>query len=460
MAFKTPKAYNMSFRIFSFFLILTTVINCGRISAQKRWSLDECIQYALENNLDIASKKFSTAADKEQFNQARRNRLPSLSAGSNYNISFGKSVDPNTNDVTYNSFASNSYGLNSSLTIFNGFVKKNTIDYNRFSYLAGLAEETALKNEIAFEVMNAFHSSLYYKGMLNIVKQQRELSELNLEKVKKEAEVGISAKTDILEIEARLADEELLVIRTENNFKASLLELKRIMHFPAAEILLPEEITDNNLIQSTVFENTDSVYQLALQHLPMVKAKNQQLRAVEKTLAIAKGYLLPSVSVSGSYNTGFYETRTDESGKPISFSDQLKNNASQNIGFSLSIPLFNRWNTRSEVKLNRLNLEKQKVELENYKDQLYYEIESYCQELSAVSAEFLQAKKQTESNELAFEVAEKKKEQGLINILDFYTSKNLLSNAQSELLRTRLMYLLKRKTIDFYLGKPVFGINN
>jgi outer membrane protein len=99
------------------------------------------------------------------------------------------------------------------------------------------------------------------------------------------------------------------------------------------------------------------------------------------------------------------------------------------------------------------------VELENFNNQLYYEIESYCQELSAMSAEYLQAKKQTESNQLAFDVTQRKKEQGLINILDFYTSKNLLSNAQGELLRTKLQYLIKRKTIDFYLGNPVFGIS-
>ena len=450
----------MRFGFLTFFFTLALVINSGKASAQKMWSLDECIQYALKNNLDIASKEISTASDKEQFSQSKRNLLPSVNAGSNYNINFGKSVDPNTNDVTYNSFASNTYGLNSSLTLFNGFVKKNTIDYNRFSYLAGMAEETALKNQIAFDVMNAFHNSLYYKGLLEIVKQQKELSELNLQKVKKEVEVGMSAKTDILEIEARLADEESLVIRTENNLNAALLELKRIMHFPASEKLNLEEVTDKDMIQSAIFENADSVYQLAIQHLPEVRAKNQQLKAVEKTLAIAKGYLYPSVSVSGSYNTGFYETRTDDNGNTISYSDQLKNNASQNIGFSLSVPLFNRWYTRSEIKLYRLNLEKQKVDLENYKNQLYYEIESYCQELSAISAEYLQAKKQTESNELAFEVAEKKKEQGMINILDFYTSKNLLSNAQSELLRTKLMYLLKRKTIDFYLGKPVFGTDN
>jgi outer membrane protein len=107
-----------------------------------------------------------------------------------------------------------------------------------------------------------------------------------------------------------------------------------------------------------------------------------------------------------------------------------------------------------------MELEKEHVSLDNFKNQLYYEIESYCQELSAMSAEYIQTKKQTESNRLAFEVAEKKREQGLFNIIDFYTSKSLLSNAQSELLRTRLQYFLKRKTIDFYLGKPVFKRNN
>jgi len=450
----------MSDKVLYFFLILTLVMNTEKISAQKQWTLDNCIQYALKNNLDIASKEISTEVDKEYFKQSQRNRLPSLSAGSNYNIYYGKSVDPNTNDVTYNSFSSNSYGMYASMSLFNGFVKKNTIDYNRFIYTAGISQETALKNEIAFDVMNAFHNSLYYRGLLEIVKQQKELSDLNLEKVKKEVNVGISAKTDVLEIEARLADEEALVIRTENSLNAALLELKKIMHYPVNEPLNLQEITDKNMIQSAIFENADSVFQLALQHLPEVKAKNQELKAVEETLAIARGNLFPSVSVSGGYNTGYYETRTDENGKPITFGDQLKNNASQNIGFSLSIPLFNRWNSRSQIKLNKLNLEKKKVELENYKNELFYQIESYCQELSAISAEYLQAKKQTESNQLAFQVAEKKKEQGLINILDFYTSKNLLSNAQSELLRTRLLFLLKRKTIDFYLGKPVFGIDN
>jgi len=195
-----------------------------------------------------------------------------------------------------------------------------------------------------------------------------------------------------------------------------------------------------------------------MEHLPMVRSKYQQLKAVEKQLAILKGALSPSISLSGSYNTGYYETRTDENGNTIPFKDQFKNNASQNVGIFLSIPIFNRWRLHSDIKLNKLALEKEKADLENYKNQLYYEIESYCQDLSAVSAEYLQAKKQKESNQLAFEVTEKKKEQGMINIIDFYTSKNLLSAARGDLLRTKLEYMVKKKTIDFYLGKPIFRI--
>jgi outer membrane protein TolC len=232
------------------------------------------------------------------------------------------------------------------------------------------------------------------------------------------------------------------------------------MNFPVGDELQLQEINGIDIIQSAVFENADSVYSLALQHLPAVKAKHQQLKAVEKSLAIAKGSLYPSLSLSGGYYTGYHETNTDNMGNIISFKNQFKNNAAQSVGLSLSIPLFNRWNNRSEIKINKMELEKEHVSLDNFKNQLYYEIESYCQELSAMSAEYIQTKKQTESNRLAFEVAEKKREQGLFNIIDFYTSKSLLSNAQSELLRTRLQYFLKRKTIDFYLGKPVFKRNN
>ena len=426
------------------------------ISAQQQWTLDDCIRYALKNNLDIESQSIITEKYKENYNQSKRNRLPYVNANTGYNMNLGKSVDPNTNDVTYNNFSSNSYSVNTGIALFEGFIRNNQVAYDRFAYLAGIEYEKDLKVEIAFQVMNAFHNTLYYKGLLDIVKQKKELSELNLEKVKKQAEIGLSAKTDLLEIDARLADEELLVIRTDNSLRASLLELKKAMNYPVGEELELKDISDNEMIRYPVFENTDSVFVLALKHLPLVNAKIQQLKAVEKALAVSKGSLYPSLYLNGGYYTGYYETNTDETGKTISFRDQIKNNASQSVGVSLSIPIFNRWNVRSSIRQSKLDLEKEKVDLENFKNQLYYEIESYCQDLSAVSAEYLQAKKQTESNQLAYEVAEKKKEQGIFNIIEFYASKNLLSNAQSELLRTKLLYLLKRKTLDFYMGKTIF----
>ncbi len=449
----------MSSKIFFFIIILILVLNGISSQAQKFWTLDECIEYALQNNLDIESQSILTDVDKEKFAQAKRDRLPNINAGTNYNINFGKSVDPNTNDVTYNSFASNSYSINAGISLFDGFIKNNRIAYNRFMYLAGIEKEKSVKISIAFDVLNAFHNSLYYKGFLEIVTQQKELSELNLQKVRKQVEVGLSAKTDILEIEARLADEELLVIRTQNNLKASVLDLKKAMNYPVSDELELQEILDTELLSATKNENADTVYTLALEHLPNVKAKYQQLKAVERALAISKGSLFPSLSLGGGYYSGYYETRTDELGNPITFKNQLKNNASQNIGLSLSIPIFNQWNSRSNIKLNNLALEQEKVNLENYKNQLYYEIESYCQDLSAISAEYHQAKKQTESNMLAFEVAQNKKDKGMINVIDFYTSKNLLSNAQGELLRTKLRYIVKRKIIDFYMGKPVINLS-
>lgn len=440
------------------FLLLIFILFVGNelTKAQKQWTLNECIDYALQNNLDIESQKLTTESKKETFAQSKRNLLPGISARSDYGISFGKSVDPNTNDVIYSNFSSNTYNFSGNISLFQGFIKNNRIAYNRFAYLAGIEDEKNMKVKIGFLVMDAFHNALYYKGLLEIVKQQKELSELNLEKIKKQEEVGLSAKTDLLEVAARLADEEALVIRTENSLKASLLELKRAMNYPVSEVLELKEINESELIQYPALENTDSIFALALKSLPSVQSKLLQLQAVEKDLAISKGSLYPSLNLGGSYNTGFYETRKDEFGNPISFKDQIKNNASQSLGFSLSIPIFNKWNDRSQIKQSKINLEKTRIELENYKNQLYYEIESYCQDFASVSAEYMQAKKQVESNELAFEVAQKKKEQGMFNVIDLYSSKNLLSNAQSELLRTKLLYLLKKKTLDFYMGKPIF----
>ena len=437
-------------------ILISFFLANGQGIAQKKWSLDDCISYAMENNLDIESQKITTEKQREWLNQSKRSRLPYVNGGSGYNVNYGKSVDPNDNTVTYNNYASNSYSLNAGIALFEGFMRNNRVAYNRFVYLAGIENEKDLKVKIGFQVMDDFHNTLYYKGLLAIVKEQKELSELHLKKVQKEAEVGLSAKTDLLEIEARLADEEAQVIRTENKYKASLLKLKRSMNYPVNKALELIEIDDAELIQYPVLEEADTVFVLALQYLPAVRAKMQQLNAVEKALAVAKGGVYPSLNLNGSYHTGYYETYKDQNGNIISFKDQLKNNVSKSVGLSLSVPIFNRWAYRSEIKQSKLNLEKEKVDLENFKNQLYYEIESYCQDLSAVSAEYLQAQKQAESNELAFEVAQKKKEQGMFNIIDFYASKNLLSNAQSELLRTKLLYLLKRKTLDFYMGKTIF----
>ncbi len=438
------------------YLLILLTISSQNLQAQESWSLNDCIRYAMGNNLDIKSQSITTEKSKEYLSQAKRNRLPYINASTDYGINNGKSIDPNDNTYTNVSYSSNSYYVSAGVTLFDGFTQNNTVAYRRFMYLAGVEQEKDLRVEIGFQVMEDFHNALYYKGYLEIVKGQKELSELNLQKVKRQEEVGLSAKTDLLEIEARLADEELLVIQTENNYRKALLNLKRSMNYPVNEELELEDISDSALIQAPVYENADSVFVLAMQHLPSVQAKMQQLYAVEKALAIAKGDVSPTLSLGGSYGTGYYETYKDENGNVISFKDQFKNNASNSIGVQLSIPVFNKWYYRSEIKQSKLDLEKEKIDLENFKNQLYYEIESYCQDLSAVSAEYLQAKKQTASNELAFEVAEKKKEQGMFNIIDFYASKNLLSNAQSELLRTKLLYLIKRTTLDFYMGQTVF----
>ncbi len=444
-------------RVFGIIFIIAILISGTGLNAQSKWGIDECLGYALENNLRIASQSISNASNREQLAQTRRDFLPYVNAQSSYGVNFGKSVDPNTNTVTYNNFVSNNYSLSGGISLFEGFVRNNRIAWSKFTYLTGIEEQKALEIEIAFNVMEAYYNTLYYEGLLEIVREQKRLSAINLEKVIKESDIGISAKTDILEIEAHMAEEELREVRTENSLKASLIQLKKAMNYPLNEELRLSGIEDQEPVVSSIYEKADTVYAMALRYLPQVKAKELELKATEKSLAIARGSVYPSLSLSGGYYTGYYETNTDPQGDIIRYNEQIKNNASRSLGLTLSVPLFNKWSNRSDIKISKLELEKKRVDLTDYKNQLYYEIESYCQELSATEAEYRQAFKQEESNRLAYEVAEKKREQGLFNIIDFYTSKNQLSGAQSEMLRTRIQYLLKKKSIGFYMGEPLLG---
>jgi outer membrane protein len=197
----------------------------------------------------------------------------------------------------------------------------------------------------------------------------------------------------------------------------------------------------------------DQLFEIYIAQSPYFQSFESQLKASVKNLAVIRSGVFPSLSAGGSVSTGYYETDKDNLGNVIGLSKQFKNNISQYLGASLSIPVFSRWSNRSEMKQAKLEVELAKARLDSKRQQLYFEVTSTLNELEALKKEYLQYEKQKEVDLLAYQTAEKKIEQGLISVIDFYVVKNRYATTNSQVLRAKLQLEMKRKILDFYMGK-------
>jgi len=429
------------------------------IWAQEKWSLDDCVAYALEHNLQLNNFKYSEQAGRETYRQSVRDLLPSIEASSNYAINFGRSTDPFTNDVVTTDFFSNSYNINSSVDLFQGFQKLNSIKASKFLYKASLEETTHQKYLLAFRVMQAFYDIQFFEGLLEISKEQARVSQTNYDLVEKQIELGLKAGADLYEAESLLLTDQLSVTQSQNQLNAAKLSLIQEMNLEnVIDIFiltnLPEDLKEN---QTTSLP--DSIFNNAKSFIPLIRAQELRTKAAKKQVAIARGNLYPSLSLFGGVGTGYFETTRDTLGTTIPFRDQFRDNTFQFVGLSLSVPISNGWSGRSRVKQQKIAYKQAQNNLDIQEQELQQTIQQLVQEHEALQVELKQSTKKMDAQNIAFTIAQKRYEKGMINAIELFTAKNLSANAQNENLQVRLRSEINKSTLDFYRGLPVFNIN-
>jgi outer membrane protein len=418
--------------------------------AQQSWTLTQCISYAIENNINLKEYEILEKLALEDVRQSKRNVLPGVSGSTSAGLSFGRSIDPNTNGYVNTEFFNNTYSLSSSIAVFDGFRIQNHIKYQQFKKEASEYMRINASDDLAFGVMIAFYDVVYYKGMLEIAIEQVEASKLSLKTTEKMVDVGLKAKTDLLEMRANLESEELNKITIENKVEIVTLQLKQLMNFVSRDEM--ELLDDSTLVFNEVVEEPRQLFNQYTSWSPYYQSIEANMKATEKGLALSRSQLYPSLWASGSISTGFYETNVNDIGETIGFRDQFKNNKSQYLGASLSIPIFSRWANRSDIKKAKLEIERVKTNLEDEKQKMFFEMVNNLTELEALYKEYNQYLKRKEVDVLAFRAAEKKFEQGLMDINDYYLAKNRLANTQSQVLRSRTQWEIKIKVLEFYKG--------
>lgn len=433
--------------LFSLFLALTVFSG----TAQKSWSLEDCINYAWENNLSIKSSALNTESQKIRLEQAKNKRLPDLNASLRTPLNYGLAPTARgTNESSGEFTTSVSGGINSSVTLFSGFQIKNNIAAQGFNLQASIEDLKKAKESMAVSISSSYLQVLYNKEMQTISEEQVKLSNELLERSKVQAEYGKIPEGQVFEAKAQLSKDKQSSTESLNTLKLSLLDLSQMLElkdWATFDVVVP---TINLQTLSTTIPAADEVYTYAINNKPDVKASEYRLNSSEKSLEISKSGYYPTVSLNAYYNNGYYHN-----GSRIPFSRQLKSNYSAEISLSVSIPIFNRFDTKNNIKLSNIELENAKITLENSKKTLYKEIQQAW--FNAKSAmEKYQASADVVMNSLeAFRFSEEKYTNGKSTVYEFNQAKLNLANAKSNQLQAKYNLLFCVKILDFYKGEPL-----
>lgn len=433
--------------------IISFIITAFFVEAQEKWSLQECIDYAMENNIQIKKQIINSTYSKNQLKQSKNDRLPSLSGGLSNDYSFGRSLTIENTYKNINSISFNGY-LSSQLLIWNGFRQKNTIALNKVNVDASLQDLEKVKSDVTLAVATHYLDILYAQEMIETSQLQIEITKKQIERTRNLVEAGSLAKGNLLEIESQLANEELQLVNNQNQLQLAYLGLYQLLEIPLDKKFTIESPSLPNITMLTA-DGADNVFQSAVAGRPEVMAAQYRVEAAQKQLKIAKSGYYPSLSLGANYNTNYNNKYTGLDGKEIAFGKQLDNNQRYGFGFNLSIPIFNKMKNRTNVANAELQILSKKLDLETTKNMLRKEIEQSYTNAVAAFNKYLASQKAVKSLEESFRYTEEKYNVGLISTWNYNQAKTNLNKAKSELLKSKYNYIFRTKILDFYKGVPI-----
>ena len=432
--------------------IIAAVLLCG-LSARAQqgpWSLSDCIDYALEHNLSVRQSALQVEQSEVELNTAQNRRLPSVSASASENLSFGRGL---TADNTYSNSntSSTSFSLGGSVPIFQGFDITNGIKLGELNLAAATADLEKARDDIRVAVAQAFVQILYDQELLRVAREQSAHDEELLEQIKERLSAGKVSAAEVSAQQATLAQSRQSEIQAEGNLRIALLELTQLLELPSPEgfSIVTPEVGDPS---QTLLMRPEAIYEEAVAVKPAVEAAKLNVDYAELSIARAKGAYLPTLSLSGGLGSNYY-TNSKFSSDP--FGEQLKNNFSQYVGLSLSIPIFQGFSTRNNVRSAQLNYKGQQIQLENVKKNLYKEIQQAYYNAVTAQARYAGSRESAQSAKEHYELTEEKYRVGKAGIADYNDARNNWLRAESEHIQARFQCLYQTKLLDFYRGRDL-----
>lgn len=436
-------------------LIFTCLISSQGLifSQQKVWSLEECIIYAIENNIQIKQQVIQTEVQQNSLDLAKLKLLPSLNASMSHDYSFGRALDFTTYEYVDNNALNEFFSAGGGMTLFNGLVNYNTIQKNKAELLAGREDLQNIKDNISLNIALAYLQILLNKELVSATNNQLQITLQQIEKTRRLVEAGSTARGTLLQIEAQAAQEELQLINMQNQLDISFLNITQLLELKTPEgfeIITPEiKIDSNSIVEGRIEE----IYLLAVKNRPEIRSAELKLSATEFDLKIAKGDRIPKISMNHSISTRYSEIFNRPNIDP--FSTQIKNFKNIGLGFSLNVPILNGWQVNKNIDNSKLNIESTQYALEGAKKTLYKNIQQAYADAVAALKKFNSSIKAVTSTEESLRYTEQKFNVGMVTPVDYNAAKTQLLNAQSDMSQAKYEFIFKTKVLDFYKGLPL-----
>lgn len=424
------------------------------IQAQNKWTLRQCIDYAIENNIEIKQQSLDVKNSEINLSTSKNSRLPDLNADVSQGFSFGQVVNYQTNTNMTTNASSAQLSVSTSTPLFTGFKIPNQIKADEFSLKAATEGLKKAKENLELQVTSLYLEVLFKKEILKVYQDQNELTKTQVERTQILVEAGKVPASQLYDIKAQQAKDELNVTTSQNDLTLSLLNLSQALNIQKSEdfdILEPvvSDIVADNL--SSILPPTQ-IYQSALTIKPHIKEAEYKVESSKKLLKVAQAGYYPTLSFNARYSTSVQRQYGTTNG---AFSDQFRDNGSEYFGFSLSIPIFNRFQVRNQVRGARISIENNTLALDNVKLALFKEIQQAYQSAVAAQAKFTSTGKAFDAANESFKYAQERYDIGKSTVFEFNEAQTKLLSSKSEQIQAKYDFLFRAKILDFYRGVQI-----
>ncbi|WP_372753741.1 TolC family protein [Mariniflexile sp.] len=433
---------------------LAILVSMISFSQNKTWSLEACVNHAIENNITIQQGENALLTNEQNIIAAKGNFLPSVSGNAGHNIGIGtQRIDVGDRQVIVDRTShSTSFGIGASQTVFNGFRLMNLYEQSKLNLETSKLELARIKDDVSLNVVNAYLNVLFNKENLETAKAQLEFSKKQLEQVKSLVDAGVQPRANIYDTEATLSSDEQNVTIAENNTTLALLTLSQLLQVPF-EGFNVEVITIESPSEALLYDNVTPILNFALENRNEIKIAEKNIENAQLNTEISESGFLPSVSLGYGFNTNAFFSNLDKN--EAAFLEQLNNQKGHSINLSVNVPIFSRFQNKTAVARSKIQEANSQLNLEQAKLNLESNIQRAFTDAKAAFKAFQAAKKSLAAQELSFSNSEERFKIGVMTSFDLDQARIRLVNSQASLINAKYDFVFKTKVLDFYMGKSL-----